>query len=147
MNHEHFQEKQKRILSSFNLEKGGEGSRGGHVIGHTKTNKPIYESHIGHNYGSYRSSDHDSAAQIAHEKGHEDLAKFHENESKKLKEFESKQGSSSFNMFKKMTDQELRSAYKKYESLRGKKNKTHDEWTLTDHIADLKFEIDHRGGF
>jgi hypothetical protein len=27
-----------------NIEKGGEGSRGGKIIGHTKSGKPIYQS-------------------------------------------------------------------------------------------------------
>lgn len=52
MNHieefKNYQELQKlRILNSFNLdslEKGGEGSRGGRIIGHTKSGKPIYAS-------------------------------------------------------------------------------------------------------
>lgn len=30
------------------MQKGGEGSRGGHVIGHTKSGKPIYEQQIEH---------------------------------------------------------------------------------------------------
>lgn len=50
-----------------NISKGGEGSRGGKVIGHTKSGKPIYEiaSHEGHK--DFTEQDHKDARAI-HEK-------------------------------------------------------------------------------
>lgn len=44
-----------------NLEKSGEGSRGGKVIGHTKSGKPIYESHEQLNTQNFSSEDHSDA--------------------------------------------------------------------------------------
>jgi len=46
-------ERGNNILKSFgiednNFEKGGEGSRGGQIIGHTTTGKPIYAGHNSH---------------------------------------------------------------------------------------------------
>ena len=46
----HIKEQQELIKSQIsnsynNLEKGGEGSRGGKIIGHTSTGKPIYKTH------------------------------------------------------------------------------------------------------
>lgn len=64
-----FQQQQaQKILSSYNnteqivkseendIEKGGEGSRGGKVIGYTKSGKPIYENKK-HFYGPFQFSD------------------------------------------------------------------------------------------
>lgn len=50
------------------LEKGGEGSRGGRVIGHTASGKPIYDkfSHLGHK--DFSKQDHADAANIHKEK-------------------------------------------------------------------------------
>lgn len=44
----------------------GEGSRGGHVIGHTKTGKPIYSNvpELGQLYGEFTASDHTDAAKL-----------------------------------------------------------------------------------
>jgi hypothetical protein len=68
-----------KILASYDLEKGGrakaiagfqsraiasgEGSRGGHVIGHTKSGKPVYKTTNG-DVKKYSSQDHSDAAQI-----------------------------------------------------------------------------------
>jgi hypothetical protein len=44
------------------LEKGkGEGSRGGKVIGHTRSGKPIYEDHKHASHAKFTSADHDDA--------------------------------------------------------------------------------------
>jgi hypothetical protein len=52
--------------------RAGEGSRGGHVIGHTKSGKPIYES-AGHaEHGGFSAADHADAAAK-----HGDLADYH----------------------------------------------------------------------
>lgn len=51
-----------------NLKKGGEGSRGGKVIGHTKSGKPIYDI-VGHeNHKDFTHQDHKDAAQIHRDK-------------------------------------------------------------------------------
>lgn len=50
-----------RLGKSFVMSKaGGEGSRGGHVIGHTKSGKPIYAD--GGSSGGYTKEDHSDAA-------------------------------------------------------------------------------------
>ena len=48
------------------LEKGGEGSKGGKVIGHTKSGKPIYDhaEHAGHK--EFSSQDHTEAGYLHH---------------------------------------------------------------------------------
>lgn len=40
------------------LEKGGEGSRGGHIIGHTKSGKPVYEKKTHTSYKEFTEQDH-----------------------------------------------------------------------------------------
>lgn len=53
---------------AINILKGsGEGSRGGKVIGHTKTGKPIYEHSFDHGVDHYTKEDHKDASD-AHEK-------------------------------------------------------------------------------
>jgi len=44
------------------LEKGGEGSRGGKIIGHTKSGKPVYENRNAMAEKKYTSKDHDDAS-------------------------------------------------------------------------------------
>lgn len=59
------------------IEKGGEGSKGGKVIGHTKSGKPIYKTHGALNvaYGNFSAEDHKDAASA-----HNKLAYHHDNE-------------------------------------------------------------------
>lgn len=45
------------------LEKGGEGSRGGKVIGHTKSGKPIYDSFEHEGHKNFTTEDHKDAAE------------------------------------------------------------------------------------
>lgn len=49
----------------------GEGSRGGHVIGHTKSGKPIYESHSHPEHASFTAGEHYEASAV-HEKAAHD---------------------------------------------------------------------------
>lgn len=58
-----------RITVDKNLEivKGGEGSKGGKVIGHTKSGNPIYESFNHPSHSNFSSQDHKDASR-AHEK-------------------------------------------------------------------------------
>lgn len=55
------------------FEKGGEGSRGGKIIGHTKSGKPIYSHGYHTDYSSKNYSSED----------HEDISNHHSNVSKK----------------------------------------------------------------
>lgn len=49
----------------------GEGSKGGKIIGHTKSGKPVYQGKSGHDYKDFSEDDH------------RDAARFHESESSK----------------------------------------------------------------
>lgn len=46
------------------IEKGGEGSKGGHVIGHTKSGKPIYNTYDHPAHKDFNEHDHDDAHHI-----------------------------------------------------------------------------------
>lgn len=52
------------MLGGGNLKKGGEGSKGGKVIGHTKSGKPIYDKHDHPEHASYTKQDHRDAARL-----------------------------------------------------------------------------------
>ena len=56
------EERKKELLESLIVEKGGEGSRGGKVIGHTKSGKAIYAAQSAKHEKSYTSKDHEDAA-------------------------------------------------------------------------------------
>lgn len=47
--------------SENDIEKGGEGSRGGKIIGHTESGKPIYENHDHPAHKNFTSNDHTDA--------------------------------------------------------------------------------------
>ncbi len=51
-----------------NLMKGGEGSKGGKVIGHTKTGKPVYDSHGHKGHADFTPQEHKQAAKISDKK-------------------------------------------------------------------------------
>ena len=67
------------------LEKGGEGSRGGQVIGHTQSGKPIYMATTGQHYGKAHPKNSHFTAQ-----DHEDAAKVHDERKKKASEVDKK---------------------------------------------------------
>lgn len=73
-------QQRERLLSLYGkpLEKGGEGSRGGKIIGHTKSGKPIYEHSI-HNSAGFSHQDHSDAvsAHMRAAKEHTNFAKEH----------------------------------------------------------------------
>lgn len=55
-------EKIRSCYESENLEKGGEGSRGGKIVGYTKSGKPIYEGRgTAKKYESFTKQDHHDA--------------------------------------------------------------------------------------
>jgi hypothetical protein len=60
------------IRSSYRtdlLKGGGEGSRGGHIIGHTKSGKPVYKAAEGAHahYAKFSAQDHEDAAELHRE--------------------------------------------------------------------------------
>ena len=54
-------------ISGLKVDAGGEGSRGGKIIGHTSSGKPIYASHNHPTHKEFKSEDHYEAAK-AHQK-------------------------------------------------------------------------------
>jgi hypothetical protein len=54
----------KAIEQLDSLMKGGEGSKGGHVIGHTSSGKPIYSNKKAHQYKDFNHRDHSDAAYL-----------------------------------------------------------------------------------
>ncbi len=62
------------VDKNLNIEKGGEGSRGGKVIGHTKSGKAIYENSDHESHKNFHENDHFDAYQI-HEGSHDDIIK------------------------------------------------------------------------
>lgn len=69
------------------LEKGGEGSRGGKIIGHTKSGKPIYGEGPLHNVSGEPS---DWNAKSYASEDHKDAAEAHKTHTSKLRELYSK---------------------------------------------------------
>ena len=69
----------RKIYSSMVGKSGGAGSRGGHVIGHTRSGKPVYERHNSSHadYKGFSVDDHQDAQAI-----HEGAAKRHHMESR-----------------------------------------------------------------
>jgi len=68
--------KEKALQQLDTLIKGGEGSRGGHVIGHTKSGKPVYLKQNADKYKDFSAQDHKDAGDL-----HADKARNHEKES------------------------------------------------------------------
>lgn len=71
-------------VKTFFEKAGGEGSRGGKVIGHTKSGKPIYDSANHPNHSNFTAADHFDAysvhnkkADVAEAAGNEDLERYH----------------------------------------------------------------------
>lgn len=57
----------KAMVAYNTIEKGGEGSRGGKIIGHTKSGKPIYDTYSHEGHKDFSVNDHEDAF-IAHSK-------------------------------------------------------------------------------
>ena len=53
----------KEIASAL-IQKGGEGSRGGHIIGHTKSGKPIYDQYKNSAHNALSQKDHLEASKL-----------------------------------------------------------------------------------
>jgi hypothetical protein len=51
------------------IKKGGEGSQGGKIIGHTKSGKPIYESFNHPSHSNFTTRDHEDAGTVHQKKG------------------------------------------------------------------------------
>jgi|GEM_PF-2317661 len=78
--------KTNNIQKSMNtdIEKGGEGSRGGKIIGHTRSGKPIYERKNAKHESTFTSADHKDAAYAhldyavkLHKESNSDASDFH----------------------------------------------------------------------
>jgi 8-oxo-dGTP pyrophosphatase MutT (NUDIX family) len=65
--------------------KGGEGSKGGKIIGHTKSGKPIYESGAGSHHKDFSAEEHEEAAQF-----HDQAASISSGEQKQVHKKEAK---------------------------------------------------------
>ena len=68
------------IVSDFVSKAHGEGSRGGHIIGHTKTGKAVYADKSGHDrsYAHFSHEDHQDAGKLhgaAYSKAHKDFGR------------------------------------------------------------------------
>lgn len=70
----------KELIKKLVEELKSEGSRGGKVIGHTKSGKPIYESHEQTHTQHYTSEDHSDAvnAHMKESKKHADDVKWYQ---------------------------------------------------------------------
>ena len=88
-----------RFLGRVDIEKS-EGSRGGKVIGHTKSGKPIYNSHSHEGHKNFTAQDHTDAYKI-----HGDISKKYETPNKS-ENFHNKQGKLHFNSFLSERDKE-----------------------------------------
>jgi hypothetical protein len=65
-----FEQDSQQLPSLDELRKGGEGSKGGHVIGHTSSGKPIYSHAAAGEYKNFTKKDHYDAA-LEHHQEHE----------------------------------------------------------------------------
>lgn len=66
---------------AVSFEKGGEGSKGGQVIGHTQSGKPIYSNHnphAGHKFEKWSKQDHKDAASM-----HKKMSDMHQKQADK----------------------------------------------------------------
>lgn len=50
------------VDKKIDIIKGGEGSRGGQIIGHTRSGKPVYANRESHSYADFSKQDHEDAA-------------------------------------------------------------------------------------
>ncbi len=57
-------------ITGLKIDTGGEGSRGGKVIGHTSGGKPIYQNHNHPSHKGFSPKDHDEAAEVQTKLGH-----------------------------------------------------------------------------
>lgn len=53
-------------INNLKVDGAGEGSRGGKVIGHTKSGKPVYMKHGHPSHGDFTKSEHVEAATMHH---------------------------------------------------------------------------------
>lgn len=114
------------LESSFELDlvKGGEGSKGGKVIGHTKSGKPIYDSHSHESHKDFSSEDHKDAYQL-HDKTKKELG----SKIQKLREGDDRENHSEANKLQDQYDHHDKQGDKHFDS---KNNDPKEK------IADLK---------
>lgn len=68
---ENFEKLSDKEYDDSNFEKGGEGSRGGKVIGYTKSGKPIYDTISHSSHKNFTKQDHDDAYNLVDKKHQE----------------------------------------------------------------------------
>ena len=61
-------------ITGLKVDAGGEGSRGGRIIGRTSGGKPIYENHNHPGHGNFSAGEHSKAEQI-HRELHDEKVK------------------------------------------------------------------------
>lgn len=95
--------KQKKELVEYEekMKKGGEGSKGGKVIGHTRSGKPIYDQFNNPAHKDFTAEDHESAS-TAHQKEFHKLNPAFQKES-----LSNKMGKQHLDAAKQMTDKKL----------------------------------------
>ncbi len=64
---------------SLELSKAGEGSKGGKVIGHTRSGKPVYANKSAHEYSDFSKEDHEDAR-----RHHFDMMREHDSKSERI---------------------------------------------------------------
>jgi len=93
---EELHEKALEQLENLIEKAGGEGSRGGKIIGHTKSGKPVYlknnsQFHADH-YRKFNADDHEDAADLHSKSGNKKAVNAH----KKMASYERKEESKEF---------------------------------------------------
>ena len=53
-----------KSFKEFDIIKGGEGSKGGNIIGHTRSGKPIYDSYNHEGHKEFNAEDHRDAGKL-----------------------------------------------------------------------------------
>jgi hypothetical protein len=81
-NHDHIIDGVCQLCGEDGLKKGGEGSKGGKVIGHTKSGKPIYAGKMANHkhYENFSSKEHHEAVEHLEDENYHKEAESHHNE-------------------------------------------------------------------
>lgn len=103
-----------KSYTNLDIEKGGEGSRGGKIIGHTKSGKAIYEKAIHGSHEHFSSEDHAEAAKLHNKLSKEKYTKSAEL-TKKNNHQSSEESSDLYRQYRKHIDQaELHNTLKRH---------------------------------
>lgn len=94
------------------IEKGGEGSKGGHIIGHTSSGKPIYDQHDNEGHKGFTIQDHKDAGYV-HSRKSDDHFDSHQSANRMARYHEKNGNSKSYSAYKK-TSKEYHDASMKH---------------------------------